>query len=145
MIHLRLKQYPEALSSVKSALSQDPNLAEAYAYRGICQYKLGNTLPALHDIERSEEEGFVSPLGLVYHAKALLATGDEEAAAQVLTRCEQELAQGCHERSRITYKLGIDVGAKSDSEAMGEVQEQREDREGARDYKALLLDLHNIV
>ena len=64
---------------------------EVYAYRGICQYKLHNVLPALNDFKKCESVGCAK--AKLYHAKAAFKTGDIEKAKAMLIACEKDIVE----------------------------------------------------
>ena len=118
-----MKRYTSALSSVKESLALNPKNGEALCYRGICYYKLHNTLPALHDFKKAAELAFTAPLMLLYQARTQFATGDYDSCVRSLLNCEKE-AQNAADRPRILLKLGSWPVINRCSDSMDQIQEQ---------------------
>ncbi len=104
MIEISLRQFTAAMVTTKQILAVDPKCKEGYAYRGICQYKLHNTLPALSDFKKAA--GFESPKMSFYFAKACFETGDLGKAKSLLEGCETQLQKTeTNENLEILQKL----------------------------------------
>jgi len=92
LIQIENKQYTHALGTLKEITNSiDPKNKEIFVYRGICQYKLHNTLPAINDFKKSEPISL--PKAQIIYAKALSEIGELEKSKKVLLECESNLSK----------------------------------------------------